>query len=95
MISPNPALSSGRHPPIGGQDRKQRRIGIHPFGDQRLFGLCSQEEEAFSTLMASLGVEAKVIQELMRHASFRTTMDSYTQALDEPNRQAQKRVWPT
>jgi integrase len=38
--------------------------------------------------MASLGVEAKVIQELMRHASFRTTMDSYTQALDEPKRQA-------
>ncbi|HWF04795.1 MAG TPA: tyrosine-type recombinase/integrase, partial [Candidatus Angelobacter sp.] len=46
----------------------------------------------FSTLMASLGVEAKVIQELMRHASFRTTMDSYTQALDEPKRQAQKRL---
>jgi integrase len=42
--------------------------------------------------MASLGVEAKVVQELMRHASFRTTMDSYTQALDEPKRQAQKRL---
>jgi hypothetical protein len=27
-------------------------------------------------------------QELMRHASFRTTMDRYTQALDEPKRQA-------
>jgi integrase len=46
------------------------------------------------TLMASLGVEAKVAQELMRHASFRTTMDSYTQALDEPKRQAQS-AWPT
>jgi len=46
----------------------------------------------FSTLMASLGVEAKVVQELMRHASFRTTMDSYTQALDEPKRHAQKRL---
>jgi hypothetical protein len=42
--------------------------------------------------MASLGVEAKVVQELMRHASFRTTMDNYTQALDEPKRQAQKRL---
>jgi integrase len=39
--------------------------------------------------MTSLGVEAKVVQELMRHASCRTTMDSYTQALDEPKRQAQ------
>jgi integrase len=46
----------------------------------------------FSTLMASLGVEAKVVQELMRHASFRTTMDNYTQALDEPKRQAQERL---
>jgi len=46
----------------------------------------------FSTLMASLGVEAKVVQGLMRHASFRTTMDSYAQALDEPKRQAQRRL---
>src|ERR1041385_8896943 len=38
------------------------------------------------------GLRAKVVQELMRHASFRTRMDSYTQALDEPKRQAQKRL---
>lgn len=57
-----------------------KRIGWHTF------------RHTFSTLMASLGVEAKVVQELMRHASFRTTMDSYTQALDEPKRQAQKRL---
>jgi integrase len=56
------------------------RVGWHTF------------QHTFSTLMASLGVEAKVVQELMRHASFRTTMDSYTQALDEPKRQAQKRL---
>jgi integrase len=42
--------------------------------------------------MTSLGVEAKVVQELMRHASFRTTMDSYTQALDESKRHAQRRL---
>jgi integrase len=46
----------------------------------------------FSTLIKSLGVDAKVVQELMRHASFRTTMDGYTQALDEPKRQAQERL---
>jgi len=46
----------------------------------------------FSTLIKSLGVDAKVVQELIRHASFRTTMDSYTQALDEPKRQAQERL---
>ena len=37
----------------------------------------------------SLGVDAKVVQELLRHASFKTTMDGYTQALEEPKRQAQ------
>ena len=46
----------------------------------------------FSTLVKSLGVDAEVVQELLRHASFKTTMDSYTQALDEPKRQAQQRL---
>ena len=32
----------------------------------------------FSTLIKSLGVDAKVVQELLRHASFKTTMDGYT-----------------
>jgi integrase len=57
-----------------------KRIGWHTF------------RHTFSTLMASLGVEGKIVQELMRHASFRTTMDSYTQALDEPKRLAQTRL---
>jgi integrase len=43
----------------------------------------------FSSLIKSLGVDAKVVQELLRHASFKTTMDSYTQALEQPKRQAQ------
>ncbi len=32
-----------------------------------------------------MGVDATVVQELLRHASFKTTMDGSTQALDEPN----------
>jgi integrase len=40
-------------------------------------------------LIKSLGVDAKVVQELLRHASFKTTMDGYTQALEAPKRQAQ------
>ena len=68
------------HPPAATAAGITKRIGWHTF------------RHTFSTLMASLGVEAKVVQELMRHASFRTTMDSYTQALDEPKRQAQKRL---
>lgn len=57
-----------------------KRIGWHTF------------RHTFSTLIKSLGVDAKIVQELMRHASFKTTMDGYTQALDEPKRQAQGRL---
>jgi integrase len=54
-----------------------KKIGWHTF------------RQTFSTLIKSLGVDAKVVQELLRHASFKTTMDGYTQALEEPKRQAQ------
>src|SRR5260370_18100765 len=55
----------------------QKNVGWHTF------------RHTFSTLIKSLGVDAKVVQELLRHASFKTTMDGYTQALEEPKRQAQ------
>src|SRR5262249_16899464 len=57
-----------------------KKIGWHTF------------RHTFSTLIKSLGVDAKVLQELLRHASFRTTMDGYTQVLEEPKRQAQQRL---
>ncbi len=50
------------------------------------------EESTFSTLIKSLGVDAKVVQELLRHASFKTTMDGYTQAMEQPKRQAQEQL---
>lgn len=64
------------HPAVkrAGIDKK---IGWHTF------------RHTFSTLVKSQGVDAKVVQELLRHASFKTTMDGYTQALEEPKRQAQ------
>ena len=55
-----------------------KKIGWHTF------------RHTFSTLIKSMGVDAKVVQELLRHASFKTTMDDYTQALDEPKRRAQE-----
>jgi integrase len=55
----------------------KKRIGWHTF------------RHTFSPLIKSLGVDAKVVQELLRHASFKTTMDGYTQALEAPKRQAQ------
>jgi integrase len=54
-----------------------KKIGWHTF------------RHTFSTLIKSLGTDAKVVQELLRHASFKTTMDGYTQALETPKRQAQ------
>ena len=54
-----------------------KKIGWHTF------------RHTFSTLIKSLGVDAKVVQELLRHASFKTTMDGYTQALEAPKRHAQ------
>ena len=54
-----------------------KKIGWHTF------------RHTFSSLIKSLGVDAKVVQELLRHASFKTTMDGYTQALEAPKRQAQ------
>jgi hypothetical protein len=41
-----------------------------------------QDREAYcSTLLGSVGTEFKVMQELMRHSSLRSTMDVYTQAI--------------
>jgi len=58
----------------------QKRIGWHTF------------RHTFSSLLKSLGVDAKVVQDLVRHASFKTTMDGYTQALEQPKRQAQEQL---
>lgn len=58
----------------------QKKIGWHTF------------RHTFSSLVKSLGVDAKVVQELVRHASFKTTMDGYTQALEGPKRQAQEQL---
>ena len=46
----------------------------------------------FSSLVKSLGVDAKVVQELVRHASFGTTMNGYTQAFEASKRQAQQQL---
>ncbi len=46
-----------------------KRIGWHTF------------RHTYSTLLRSVGAEFKVMQELMRHSTLRTTMDVYTQAV--------------
>ncbi|MGA3264026.1 MAG: tyrosine-type recombinase/integrase [Terracidiphilus sp.] len=44
-----------------------------------------------ATNLRSLGVDVKVTQELLRHASSRTTMDLYTQAVSADKRNASLR----
>lgn len=46
----------------------------------------------FSTLLKANGEDVKTVQELLRHASTRITLDVYTQAVTQMKRQAQSRV---
>ena len=47
---------------------------------------------SFSTWLKANGADLKVVQELMRHASLRTTMELYTQAPMGAKREAQKKI---
>jgi integrase len=46
----------------------------------------------YSTLLKANGNDPKVVQELLRHANLRTTMDGYTQALSPDKRRAHRGV---
>jgi integrase len=46
----------------------------------------------YSTLLIANGENIKVVQELMRHANSRCTLEIYTQARIEQNRKAQQRL---
>ena|SRR5277367_2345503 len=57
-----------------------KRIGWHTF------------RHTYATLLQANGEDVKVVQELLRHANSKTTMDTYTQALSPAKRTAQSRV---
>jgi integrase len=57
-----------------------KHIGWHTF------------RHTFSTLLKASGVDIKVMQELLRHANSRITLDIYTQAMSPEKRGAQARV---
>jgi stress-induced morphogen len=58
----------------------KKRIGWHTF------------RHSYSSLLVANGENVKVVQELMRHASSRFTLDVYSQAWKGAKRQAQQRV---
>ena len=82
----------GRHPywgqailrriirPVAERIGIKKRIGWHTF------------RHTYSTLLRSVGTEFKVMQELMRHSSLRSTIDIYTQAVTPAKHDAQAAV---
>jgi len=56
------------------------RLGWHTF------------RHTYSTLLRATGADIKVMQELLRHASARVTLDTYTQAVTDKKRRAQTKV---
>ena len=66
--------------PVAQTLKIEKRIGWHTF------------RHTYSTLLRSVGAEFKVMQELMRHSSLRSTLDVYTQAVAPPKHAAQAAV---
>lgn len=58
----------------------KKRFGWHTF------------RHTYSTLLRSVGTEFKVMQELLRHSSLRSTLDVYTQAITPAKHAAQAAV---
>jgi integrase len=58
----------------------KKRIGWHTF------------RHTFGTILNAHGENPKVIQELLRHANLKVTMDTYVQAVTDEKRQAQNKV---
>ncbi len=66
--------------PAAGRAGIGKHIGWHTF------------RHSFSTLLLANGEKVKVVQELMRHANCRFTLDIYSQARVEAKRAAQRRI---
>jgi integrase len=66
--------------PVASRAGIQKRFGWHTF------------RHTYSTLLRSVGTEFKVMQELLRHSSLRSTLDVYTQAISPAKHAAQAAV---
>jgi integrase len=65
---------------------KAQELGIHKHFGWHTF------RHTYSTLLRSVGTEFKVMQELLRHSSLRSTLDVYTQAITPSKHEAQAAV---
>ena len=63
-----------------------RELGIHKKISWHTF------RHTFSSILKANGEDVKVVQELLRHATSKMTLDTYTQALSPDKRAAQSKV---
>jgi len=66
--------------PVARANGINKNIGWHTF------------RHSFGTLLKANGEDVKTVQELLRHANSRITLDVYTQALSTNKRAAQSKV---
>src|SRR5260370_38239602 len=71
--------------------RKRIRPAAHRVGVGKRIGWHTLRH-TYSTLLRKTGADLKVMQELLRHASIRVTLDTYTQAVTPAKRKAQSTV---
>jgi integrase len=81
----------GRRPFWGQAMRKYIRPAAQKVGIQDRFGWHTFRH-TYSSLLRSVGTEFKVMQELLRHSSLRSTLDVYTQAITPAKHAAQAAV---
>jgi integrase len=84
--------ASGKRPYWGAPIMRKRIKPIaHRLGITRLQGWHTFRH-TYSSLLGDAETNLKIVQELMRHASIRTTLDTYTQAVTPSKREAQSAV---
>ena len=66
--------------PVAKANGIHKKIGWHTF------------RHSFGTLLKANGEDVKTVQELLRHANSRITLDVYTQAVNSSKRAAQSKV---
>ena len=66
--------------PVAKANGIHKKIGWHTF------------RHSFGTLLKENGEDVKTVQELLRHANSRITLDVYTQAVNSNKRAAQSKV---
>jgi site-specific recombinase XerD len=79
-LSPDSLLEKNIRPALARAGIVGKQIGWHSF------------RHSLATNLRALGVDIKVAQELLRHASSRTTLDIYTRAVSEQKRDANSKV---